>query len=129
MQRPTAASSGPTRLPERPVRARRRRERLALVGAIAAVTLLAVRSPEALGQGTPAAPPPAGPRCQEAVVNPVSGFAECVKPRGVPVDPPPPRSAPTPEQCARHGDLDLEGCRAAQPPPAPAPGPQEPGGS
>jgi hypothetical protein len=29
--------------------------------------------------------------CKEAVVNPVSGFAECVLPRGAPVDPPPPR--------------------------------------
>jgi hypothetical protein len=29
--------------------------------------------------------------CKEAVVNPVSGHAECVRPPGVPVDPPPPR--------------------------------------
>jgi hypothetical protein len=29
--------------------------------------------------------------CEEAIVNPVSGHAECVRPRGAPVDPPPPR--------------------------------------
>jgi hypothetical protein len=29
--------------------------------------------------------------CEEAVVNPISGHAECVRPRGAPVDPPPPR--------------------------------------
>jgi hypothetical protein len=49
-------------------------------------------------------------RCEVAVVNPVSGFAECVKPRGVPVEPPPAHPAPTPEQCRRHADLDLKSC-------------------
>jgi Protein of unknown function (DUF2380) len=29
--------------------------------------------------------------CKEAIVNPVSGHAECVRPLGAPVDPPPPR--------------------------------------
>jgi hypothetical protein len=29
--------------------------------------------------------------CEEAIVNPVSGHAECVRPRGAPVDPAPPR--------------------------------------
>jgi Protein of unknown function (DUF2380) len=33
------------------------------------------------------------PLCKEAIVNPVSGYAECVLPRGAPVDPPPPRPA------------------------------------
>ena len=36
-------------------------------------------------------PPSATPLCEEAVVNPVSGYAECVRPPGAPVDPPPPR--------------------------------------
>jgi hypothetical protein len=31
--------------------------------------------------------------CKEAIVNPVSGHAECVNPRGAPIDPPPPRPA------------------------------------
>jgi hypothetical protein len=31
--------------------------------------------------------------CKLAIVNPVSGYAECVQPPGVPVDPPPPRPA------------------------------------
>ena len=39
----------------------------------------------------PSAPPPATALCKEAVVNPVSGFAECVDPRGAPVAPPPKR--------------------------------------
>jgi hypothetical protein len=29
--------------------------------------------------------------CEEAIVNPISGHAECVRPLGAPVDPPPPR--------------------------------------
>jgi hypothetical protein len=36
------------------------------------------------------APVPAA-LCKEAVVNPISGQAECVRPPGAPVDPPPPR--------------------------------------
>jgi hypothetical protein len=31
--------------------------------------------------------------CKEAIVNPVSGHADCVNPLGAPVDPPPPRPA------------------------------------
>ena len=31
--------------------------------------------------------------CKEAIVNPVSGHAECIRPLGAPVDPPPPRPA------------------------------------
>ena len=31
--------------------------------------------------------------CKEAIVNPVSGYAECVRPPGAAVDPPPPRPA------------------------------------
>jgi hypothetical protein len=56
------------------------------------------------------APAPAV-RCEEAVVSPVSGYAECVKPRGAAVDPPPPRPAPSPEVCARHPELDVEDCK------------------
>jgi hypothetical protein len=52
-----------------------------------------------------------GVRCEVAVVNPVSNYAECVKPRGAPVDPPPKRNAPTEEECRRHLDLAVEECR------------------
>jgi hypothetical protein len=62
--------------------------------------------------------PPQRQRCEIAVVNPVSNFAECVKPRGAPVDPPPRRSAPTQEECRRHPDLDVEACRQYAGPPA-----------
>lgn len=67
----------------------------------------AVVPPEA-GSPAPAAP---AVRCEVAVVNPVSGFAECVKPRGAPVEAPPPRPVPTPEQCLSHPELDLAACR------------------
>ena len=55
--------------------------------------------------------PPNNVRCEEAVVNPVTGFAECVKPRGAPVDPPPARPAPTQDECAKHADLNLDACK------------------
>jgi hypothetical protein len=38
------------------------------------------------------------PRCEEAVVNPVTGHAECMRPRGAAVDPPPQSAVP----CATH---------------------------
>jgi hypothetical protein len=65
------------------------------------------------------APLPAS-RCEVAVVNPVSGYAECVKPRGVPADPPPKRSAPTTEECQKHKDLDAAACRQSVAPENPA---------
>jgi hypothetical protein len=37
----------------------------------------------------------APPRCQVAIVNPVSGNAECVEPHGAPLDPGPPRPPPS----------------------------------
>ena len=58
-----------------------------------------------------------GPRCEVAVVNPVSNYAECVKPRGAHVDPPPRRATPTEEECLRHLDLDVEQCRQYARPP------------
>jgi hypothetical protein len=66
----------------------------------------------------PAAP---SPRCEIAVVNPVSNFAECVKPRGAHVDPPPKRAMPSEEECRRHPDLDVDTCRQYAAPPATAP--------
>lgn len=51
--------------------------------------------------------------CKMAIVNPVSGNAECVEPRGAAVDAPPPRPTPTEKTCRRHGDLELEECGAA----------------
>jgi len=63
-------------------------------------------------------PKPAGARCEVAVVNPVSNYAECVKPRGAHVDPPPRRAAPTEEECRRHPDLGAEECRQYVTPPA-----------
>jgi hypothetical protein len=43
--------------------------------------------------------------------DPVSGNAECVRPRGAPVDPPPPRSRPTKAACRQHRALGLKECR------------------
>jgi hypothetical protein len=75
-----------------------------------------------LAAGLAAAADPAdrtpGPRCEIAVVNPVSNYAECVKPRGAHVDPPPKRAIPTEEECHRHPDLDVEQCRQSARPSA-----------
>jgi hypothetical protein len=68
------------------------------------------------GQSAAQQPPPAEKKCEVAVVNPVTGYAECVKPRGAPVDQPPPRPAPSPEECLKHPDLDVEACRQQAPP-------------
>jgi hypothetical protein len=51
------------------------------------------------------------PCCEEAAVSPVTGFAECVKPRGVPVDLPPNRPHPSAQDCAKHPDLDVAQCQ------------------
>lgn len=54
------------------------------------------------------------PRCEVAVVNPVTNFAECVKPRGVPVPPPPPRPPPSAADCEKHADLAVPECAGAR---------------
>jgi hypothetical protein len=53
---------------------------------------IALRPGVAACSETPEVKPP-GPAvlCEEAVVNPISGYAECVRPPGVAVEPPPPR--------------------------------------
>jgi hypothetical protein len=63
----------------------------------------------------PTAPPSSAPapRCEVAVVNPVTNYAECVKPRGVPVPPPPPRPPPSAADCAQHPDLAVPECQGA----------------
>lgn len=62
------------------------------------------------------------PQCKTAIVNPISGYAECVDPMGAPVAPPPPRP---PQRCPKdlHGMVTPEevGCppsAATSPPPA-----------
>ncbi len=47
--------------------------------------------------------------CLEAVVSPVSGFAECVNPRGAPVAPPPPRPQPPCDAADGHCAGDSSG--------------------
>jgi hypothetical protein len=70
------------------------------------------------GDQPPAQPPrSADSKCEVAVVNPVTGYAECVKPRGVPVDQPPARPAPSRQECLEHRDLDIEACRQYATPP------------
>jgi len=66
------------------------------ITAIASLMLLGTaisgRAGAALAGETPEASAPASAvLCKEAVVNPVSGHAECVRPPGAPVAPPPPR--------------------------------------
>jgi hypothetical protein len=56
------------------------------------VTMLAGALQAADTPPSPTQPQPTPPAtCKEAVVSPVSGHAECVDPRGAPVDPAPPR--------------------------------------
>lgn len=43
-------------------------------------------------------------KCLEAVVNPVTGFAICLNPRGAPVDPPPRASLNRPCKPRAHDD-------------------------
>jgi hypothetical protein len=66
------------------------------ITAIVCLTLLGAamtgRSGIALSSETPEVKPPApAALCEEAVVNPISGYAECVRPPGSAVEPPPPR--------------------------------------
>src|SRR5580692_4448751 len=66
------------------------------VTAFVCVTMLSAamsaRPGVALSSETPEVKPPGlAALCEEAVVNPISGYAECVRPPGVPVEPPPPR--------------------------------------
>jgi hypothetical protein len=82
--------------------------------ALAVCTLCTTSEAAPPGDQNTAAAPPSSQKCKEAVVNPVSGYAECVNPRGAPVDPPPPRPPPTPDECRKHADLDLEACRQNQ---------------
>jgi len=54
------------------------------------LTMLAGALRAADGPPSPTPPQPEPPAtCKEAVVSPVSGYAECVDPRGAPVDPAP----------------------------------------
>jgi hypothetical protein len=72
----------------------------AWVIAMLSVWSLAAAAADAPGPNAPAGnsgtQPPAA-KCREAIVNPVSGFAECVKPRGAPVAPPPKRPDAVPD--------------------------------
>jgi hypothetical protein len=74
-----------------------RKIRLArLSGAACGVLWFAAAAAQAAAPGTPlpastTAPMTSTAKCREAVVSPVSGFAECVNPRGAPVAPPPKR--------------------------------------
>ena len=78
---------------DRGVRARMQKIRLSsLLSATAGVLWLTMAAAQAPSAPTPPpAPAVATAKCQEAVVNPVSGFAECVKPRGAAVATPPKR--------------------------------------
>ena len=67
-----------------------------LSGAACGVLWFAVATAQAPNPATPLPASPTAPTtptamCREAVVSPVSGFAECVDPRGAPVAPPPKR--------------------------------------
>ncbi len=71
---------------------------LALSVLVRAAAIAAMPAPEAASGDHSRVDQAPGPSavCLEAVVSPVSGFAECVNPRGAPVAPPPPRPQPPP---------------------------------
>ncbi len=73
-----------------------------LFGIASAVCSLTAVAAEAPGEHSGAQP--ARAICQEAVVSPVSGYAECVKPRGAAVAPPPKR----PDAVRPAGGADLK---------------------
>jgi hypothetical protein len=59
-------------------------------------------------ESRPRTQPPTPGICEEAVVSPVTGYAECVRPRGAPVDPPPPRPD---RSCSEIANGDTEQAR------------------
>jgi hypothetical protein len=69
-------------------------QRLNIAGILCLTALGAAFSGRAFSGENPQGKPP-GPAvpCEEAAVNPISGYAECVRPAGAAVEPPPPRPA------------------------------------
>lgn len=80
----------------------------AVLGALLVLPRLAAAAPAA---ATSADHAKVAPQCKTAIVNPISGYAECVDPMGAPVAPPPPRP---PQRCPKdlHGMVtpDEVGC-------------------
>jgi hypothetical protein len=56
--------------------------------------------------------PPTPSNCEAAVVSPVTGYAECVHPRGASVDPPPPRPDEPCSEIAKRDTEEARYCRA-----------------
>lgn len=85
--------------------------RLTLIG-LGAVVLLPLVVQAAEDADTPAKPQAraieerqaAAPKCLQAAVNPVTGHAICVNPRGAPVDPPPAEALNKPCKPRAHDD-------------------------
>ena len=59
---------------------------------------------QATEESAPSAEVSAAPKCLQAVVNPVTGFAICVNPKGAPVEPPPSESFNRPCKPRAHDD-------------------------
>jgi hypothetical protein len=81
---------------------------LVALGVIMSLPMLAQAADEPIqpadkpAQSAQGSTPPA--KCLEAVVNPVTGYAFCVNPRGAPVDPPPRTSLNRPCKPRAHDD-------------------------
>lgn len=75
-----------------------RLQRLPVILPAAALAASAALAAEPSGGSPQAAPAAPQAQCREALVNPVSGHAECVDPPGAPVEPPPPRPGDCPAQ-------------------------------
>jgi hypothetical protein len=76
-------------------------------GALLCLTLAAQAASEASPDGaasSEATEASAPPKCLQAVVNPVTGFAICVNPKGAPVEPPPTEAYQRPCKPRAHDD-------------------------
>lgn len=86
-----------------------RKPRLILIAAGAALWLpvaaqAADEGDDAAKQDPQSTEQAAAPKCLEAAVNPVTGHAICIKPRGAPVDPPPAEALNKPCKKRSHDD-------------------------
>ncbi len=65
------------------------------------VTAWSMLAAQAAEEATPPAEVSAAPKCLQAVVNPVTGFAICVNPKGAAVEPPPQEASSAPANPGR----------------------------
>ena len=68
------------------------------------ITLWLPLAAQSAEEAAPSAEASSAPKCLQAVVNPVTGFAICVNPKGAPVEPPPTAAFERPCKPRAHDD-------------------------